>query len=95
MYPGVTPFGEHGALPFSPTLLLFSESRTSSVSKIGKLTNGETKPSAETGGVGVGGVGKHQYKHGHPEEAIDKTPSISTNRWENRTSFPTLALLSL
>lgn len=57
MHPGVTPFGEHGALPFSPTLLLFSESRTSSVSKIGKLTNGETKPSAETGGWGWGGWG--------------------------------------
>lgn len=54
MHPGMIPFGEHGALPFSPTLLLFSESRTSSVSKIGKLTNGETKRSAETG-AGVGG----------------------------------------
>ena len=91
MHPGMIPLGEHGALPFSPTLLLFSESRTSPVSKIGKLTNGETKPSAET----EAGGGKHQYKHGHPEEAIDKTLSISTNRWENRTSFPTLALLSL
>ena len=88
MCPGMIAFGEHGALLFSPTLLLFLESRTSSESS-------QTSKQSQALTLGFEGANFIQYNHGQPEEAADKTLSINTNSWKNRISFPTLALPSL